>query len=371
MFADQDENWGSTLFYSTQHPASGADTFDTISAAGVITPRFDLPETNYDALTLAAPNVGYGEINFYYLRHGNSSTATFGEIIAQGASSSTDLWPVTGTGYTGLAFAGANVDNYGANLFYYVRTDNTGLSTFGTIDPTPGGVETDRYAVGTNFDALVYVDLTPITGWGTDCFAYLRHDNTGSIIGTIDPVTHVATDRWSLGTNFLTGLTFTTTDVGYGTDLFYYLRPARTTFATNTVTTYITNMVPAYTTNTVTTYMTNSVVSFTPTNTVTATGMDICQTRTVVAAANCLGPVVPTLLIIATPRVNSDGFFSLSIPTEIGKSYTVQYKNNLTDPTWTDLVPPGSVSGTGGPLTITDPTPAGQPTRFYRIMVTP
>jgi len=62
---------------------------------------------------------------------------------------------------------------------------------------------------------------------------------------------------------------------------------------------------------------------------------------------------------------------SLSIPTEIGKSYTVQYKNNLTDPTWTDLVPPGSVSGTGGPLTITDPTPAGQPTRFYRIMVTP
>jgi len=80
---------------------------------------------------------------------------------------------------------------YGANMFYYVRNDVTGLSWFGTINPTPGLVATDRYTVGTNFDALVYVSLSPIPGWGTDYFAYLRHDNTGSIIGTIDPVTHV------------------------------------------------------------------------------------------------------------------------------------------------------------------------------------
>jgi uncharacterized repeat protein (TIGR01451 family) len=369
MFADQDENWGPTLFYVIHHPASGPDTFDTISATGVITPRFNLTETNYNALTQAAPDVGYGEINFYYLRHDTANW--FGEIIAQGASSSADLWPVTGAGYTGLAFAAADVGTYGANLFYYVRNDvTTGLSWFGTINPTPGGVETDRYAVGTNFDALVFVPGT-VSTWGTAIFAYLRHDNTGSIIGTIDPVAHVVTDRLNLGTNLITALTFTSTDVGFGANQFYYLRPASTTFTTNTVTTYTTNMVTAYTTNAVTTYTTNGVVSFTPTNTVTATGMDICQTRTVVAAANCLGPVVPTVLIIATPKVNSDGFFSLSFPTEVGTSYTVQYKNTLSDPAWTDLVPPGSVPGTGGPITITDATSAGQPTRFYRIMATP
>ena len=353
MFADQNENWGPTLFYSTHHPASGADTFDTISTinapayagsqyVGFVTNEFGLTETNYDALTLAAPNVGYGEINFYYIRHDNSGVSTFGQIISQGASSSADLWVIPQTGYTGLAFAAANV-GYGANMFYYVRNDTNGLSRFGTINPTPGGIATDLYPVGTNFDALVYVDLAPIPGWGTNFFAYLRHDNTGSIIGTIDPVTHVATDRVHLGTNFLTGLTFTATDVGYGPNLFYYLRPERST------------------------YTTNSVVSFTPTNTVTATGMDILLVSNVTASANCIGPVAPAVTpVIGTSRMDINGSFSLAFPTEKGNSYTLQYKNTFTDPTWTNL-PGMPVPGTGGILTITDPTAAGQPSRFYRV----
>jgi hypothetical protein len=311
-------------------------------------------------------------VNFYYLRHDNTGVAHFGVIKAAGASSDGDLPnPLADTGYTGLAFAAADV-GYNANMFYYVRNDvTTGLSWFGTINPTPGLVATDRYIVGTNFDALVYVDGAPITGWGTDFFAYLRHDNTGSIIGTIDPVSHAVTDRLHLGTNFLSALTFTATQVGYGPDLFYYLRPARTILTTNIVTTFETNMVPAYETNTLTTYTTNSVVSFTPTNTVTATGMDICQTRTVTAAANCLGPIVPVVGTVIGASTMVNGIFGLSFPTVEGKSYTVQYKNTLSDPTWTDLVPPGSVPGTGGLLTIHDPTAAGQPMRFYRVMSTP
>jgi hypothetical protein len=406
MYADQNVLWGPTLFYSTQHPGSGADTFDTISTVnapayagsqyvGFVTNEYNLTLTGYDALTLAAPNVGYGEVNFYYVRHDNSGVTHFGVI--KGAPSDGDLPnPIAGTGYTGLAFAAANV-GYGDNMFYYVRNDTNGLSWFGSIDPTPGLAATDLYTVGTNtsFDALVYVDLAPITGWGTDYFAYLRHDNIGSIIGTIDPVTHVATDRWHLGTNFLSALTFTTTQVGYGPNLFYYLRPAGTTFTTNTNTTYTTNTVTTYTTNTVTTYTTNtvpgfitntvpgfitntvtiyttnSVVSFTPTNTVTASGMDICQVP-VTAAANCgCGTSAPPVLIIGTPKVNSDGFFGLSFLTEQGKSYYVQYKDTLTDPTWTNL-PGMPVPGTGGSLTIYDPSPAAlHPSRFYRVMSTP
>jgi len=153
-----------------------------------------------------------------------------------------------------------------------------------------GGVATDRYAVGTNFDALVFASGA-VSSWGTGLFAYLRHDDTGSIIGTIDPVTHIVTDRVDLGTNFLSALTFTATSVGYGPNLFYYLRPEGSTLTTNIVTTFTTNTLTTFTTNTVTTYMTNSVVSFTPTNTVAATGMDTCQARVVTAAANCLGPV--------------------------------------------------------------------------------
>jgi hypothetical protein len=111
------------------------------------------------------------------------------------------------------------------------------------------------------------------------------------------------------------------------------------------------------------------VVTFTATNTVTATGTDICQARTVAAAANCLGPVA---LALAAPEFRASamahGIFSLSFPSHSGISYTVQYKNKLNDPAWTDLE---TVIGTGGELTITDAAAAQRPTRFYRVILTP
>lgn len=387
MYIDQNPNWGPTLFYSIQELGSSANTFDTISTindpvypgqqyVGFVTNEYTLTLTGYDALTFAAPAI-YGEVNFYYLRHDNTGVAHFGEIIAQGASSDTDLpTPLTLTGFTGLAFAADNVNGYGDNMFYYVRNDTNGLSWFGSINPTPGLVAADLYTVGTNFDALVYVTGSPITGWGTDYFAYLRHTSTGSILGTIDPLSQVATDRMSFGTNFLSALTFTTTDVGYGQNRFYYLLPGGSILTTNIVTTYQTNTVTTYQTNTVATYTTNSVVSFTTTNTVWAIGWSICQDyQPVTAAYNCLGPVTPPspVLVIGAPTINpTSGFlnYSLSFPTEIGESYTVQYKNALTDPTWTPL-PGMPVSGTGGIYIITDATAPGQPTRFYRLMFTP
>jgi len=366
MYADQNENWGPTLFYSITEPAAGVNTFDSFPAGGPVTSRFNLVTTNYDAITLAAPNVGYGSVNFYYVRHDRSGVSTFGEIIAQGASASADLWVLNYTGYKALAFAAANL-GYGANVFYYVRNDTNGLATFGTINPTPGGVETDLYGVGTNFDSLVYVPGT-VSTWGTAFFAYLRHTSTGSIIGTINPVTQVVTDRLSLGTNLLTSLTFTATDVGYGANKFYYLRPAQIILTTNSVTTFITNVVTTLTTNLTTSFVTNSLVTFTPTNTVTVTGVDVCQSRTVSAAANCQGPIVLGAFIrtIGNSALTT-GFFRMFIPSVIGESYTVQYKNKLTDAVWTDLE---TIAGTGGTLIITNAT-TGQPSRFFRFMATP
>ena len=175
-------------------------------------------------------------------------------------------------------------------------------------------------------------------------------------------------DRINLGTNLLASLAFTPTDVGYGINLFYYLRTQKITVTTNILTTFITNVVTSYVTNESTSFVTNSVVTFTPTNTVTAMGVDICQSRVVTAAANCAGPV---LLGFATMVVEDatqlSGFFRMSIPTVTGESYTVQYKNKLTDPVWTDLQ---TVAGTGGTLIITNST-TGQPSRFFRFKATP
>jgi len=53
---------------------------------------------------------------------------------------------------------------------------------------------------------------------------------------------------------------------------------------------------------------------------------------------------------------------TISFPTATGLSYQIQYKNKLTDPTWTNLGSP--VAGTGGTLSVQD-TVSGQ-TRFYR-----
>ena len=366
MYAPQDVNWGPTLFYMISEPVSGPDTFDSMPASGGVTPRVTLGSTNYDAITQAAPDVGYGSINFYYARHDNSGVSTFGEIIAQGASSSADLWVMGKTGYNALAFAAPNL-GYGANLFYFIRTDNTGLSTFGTINPTPGGVETDLYGVGTNFDSLVYIPGT-VSTWGTSIFAYLRHNSTGSIIGTINPVTQVITDRMNLGTNRISDLTFTATDVGYGANMFYYLRPAQVILTTNTVTTYLTNTVTTLITNSSVTLTTNSIVSFTPTNTVSVTGVDTCQSRTVSAAADCFGPITLgfSVRVIGEPAL-AGGFFRMAFPTTTGESYTLQYKTNLTDPTWLNLQ---TLPGTGGTLVITNST-AIPPSRFFRIMTTP
>lgn len=228
MFADQEENWGPTLFYSTRWAESGLDPFETIStiapSVGVVSDRFALSATNYDALTLAAPDVGYGVVNFYYVRHDDSGVSTFGVIKPAGASTSADLWVIPGTGYKALAFAAADL-GYGAKLFYFLRQDANGLSTFGTINPTPGGIVTDLYTVGTNFDSLVFMPGA-VSSWGAGNFAFLRHDAIGSTLGTLDPVTHAVTDRVSLGANFVNALTFAATDVGYGPNLLYYLRPA-------------------------------------------------------------------------------------------------------------------------------------------------
>ena len=60
------------------------------------------------------------------------------------------------------------------------------------------------------------------------------------------------------------------------------------------------------------------------------------------------------------PNVN------LSFLSQTGFSYQIQYKDNLTDPTWLPLGSP--VTGDGTLKTTSDPTSGGQ-RRFYRLYI--
>lgn len=70
--------------------------------------------------------------------------------------------------------------------------------------------------------------------------------------------------------------------------------------------------------------------------------------------------VLPTSI---TPS-QSGGNVNLSFPTQLGKVYTVQYKNLLTDPTWSTLT---TTNGTAANVVISDSASGGQ--RYYRLSI--
>jgi hypothetical protein len=379
MFANQDVNWGPTQFYAIRNEATSAATFTSILTIapneGTIANRFDLTSTNYNALTLAAPDVGFGAVNFYYIRNNSGGVSTFGVIKPAGASSDVDL-KVVGNNFNALTFAATDV-GFGANLFYYLRTDASGLSTFGTIVPALLGPTTDQFTVGNNFDALVFSSTD--VGYGVNLFYYLRHDSNGlSTFGTIDPLTHAVTDRFAVGRNAF-ALAFTPTDAGYGANSFYFLHAA---------------VVPS----------TNPVI-----NTVTATGIDTCLVRTVTATASCSGFLLqsvapgtgsgtvfrallrsamgsPAATLSPDVEVNSeaaaaansstqpvivaitaaDGMITVSWSATPGVTYTLQGTSGGPDFIWTDI--PGTVTATGAIASKEDQIGSGQ-NRLYRVMV--
>jgi len=64
-----------------------------------------------------------------------------------------------------------------------------------------------------------------------------------------------------------------------------------------------------------------------------------------------------------TPAL-SGGNVTVSFPTESGFTYTVQFKNALSDASWQDVLP--AITGDGGVKSVSQPT-AGQSARFYRV----
>ena len=223
-----------------------------------------------------------------------------------------------------------------------MRHDSSGRSFFGTINPALPGTITDRFSgasIGTGFNALAFVSTD--VGNGANRFYYLRSDGTANAPSTMGYIAPTATsgvvaDRFNLGRPF-TELTFSTTDVGYGANLFYYLGtsgydPARADATGSSV---------------------------------TAIGADTCQGRSVTAVANCSGPIQPTAPIAAT-LTTLNRVATVSWAATPGKTYRLQCKTSLMDPIWLDI--PGDVLATAATASKPDPMGASRQ-RFYRVMV--
>jgi len=74
---------------------------------------------------------------------------------------------------------------------------------------------------------------------------------------------------------------------------------------------------------------------------------------------------LPTHHPAITNATGGTGMFSCAVPTIRGRTYTLQFKDSVTQPTWTPLTP---IPGLDDLLTLTDPQ-ATDPQRFYRIGV--
>jgi hypothetical protein len=100
------------------------------------------------------------------------------------------------------------------------------FSTLGTL--APSGAVVPRFGVGNNVDALTFVPQN--IGYGSNLFYFLNHNNCGAAFGTISTSGKV-TPLFDVGGNF-NALIFIPQNIGYGENLFYYLSQNKNGFST-------------------------------------------------------------------------------------------------------------------------------------------
>jgi uncharacterized repeat protein (TIGR01451 family) len=105
------------------------------------------------------------------------------------------------------------------------------------------------------------------------------------------------------------------------------------------------------------------------TNTAVASSVTPAASASVNTAVNVTAVNnVPSSILIVPGSVTftASGGLSLSVNSVPGLSYSLEYKNFLTDPAWT-ILPASTVTGTGGVITLQDSSPP-QTQRFYLVV---
>jgi hypothetical protein len=190
-----------------------------------------LTPDSYSGLTYVADNLSLiGPLSFYAIHH--RITGDYLALIQPSVPTVSDQKPMSvpggpltagANGYFALSYAADNPGGWGAELFYYLRTNGLGETVFGSMIPALLSGPTDRWNLGAGrgFTDLAYTS-TNVVGMGASQFFYLRLDpiTQTTFFGRLDPLTGTATDIQNLGGVYRT-LVFTPTNVAYGANLFY------------------------------------------------------------------------------------------------------------------------------------------------------
>jgi PKD repeat protein len=215
---------GASAGFTSYVPTGAATTQSTVGNA--------LTPDSYSGLTYVAANLGLiGPLSFYAIHH--QTTGDYLALIQPSVPQVSDQKPMAvpggpstagASGYFALSYAADNPGGWGANLFYYLRTNGLGETVFGSTIPALLSGSTDRWNLGTGrgFTDLAYTSTNVGFGFGSSQFYYLRLDpaTQTTFFGRLDPATGIATDIQDLHGVYRT-LVFTTTDVGYGANSFY------------------------------------------------------------------------------------------------------------------------------------------------------
>ncbi len=201
-----------------------------------------LTPNSYSGLTYVAENLSLiGPLSFYTIHHRTSGD--YLALIQPATPTVSDQKPMSvpgtsatggATGYFALSYAAADAGGWGANLFYYLRTNGSGQTVFGSLVPALLSGPTDRWNLGSGrgFTDLAYTATDIGFGFGPGQFYYLRLDpvTQTTFFGRLNPLTGIATDIQNLGGVYRT-LVFTPTNVGYGANLFYTIGRAAQTIS--------------------------------------------------------------------------------------------------------------------------------------------
>ena len=230
-------------------PALGSPTgFTSYLPTGAATAQASvgnaLTPNSYSGLTYVAENLSLiGPLSFYAIHH--RTTGDYLALIQPSVPTVSDQKPMSApggpltlgaSGYFALSYAADDAGGWGAQLFYYLRTNGLGETIFGSLIPALLSGPTDRWNLGAGrgFTDLAYTSTNVGFGFGASQFYYLRLDplTQTTFFGRLDPLTGVATDIQDLGGVYRT-LVFTPTNVAYGANNFYSIgRLAQTiTFA--------------------------------------------------------------------------------------------------------------------------------------------
>jgi hypothetical protein len=234
-----------TLFASSQTRADEMASIDIVPATGRVTlsPRWSVG-ANLSGFHVMAQDLHIGgEANDFYsikgtaIPSGGDITAFTHYVAASGfGTNHTDIGSkLTPTSYSALTSADPDI-GYGSVNLYFIHHKSTG-DYFTVIVPGSGtsSAVTDLKPMsgpggpatlgGSGYFGLTFAASN--LGYGLNLFYYLRTDPATALtkFGILDPaLLGTSTDEFDLGLGGHKALVFTGTDVGFGTNKMYYLR---------------------------------------------------------------------------------------------------------------------------------------------------